>query len=47
MKEIEDSGVVVTKYEDIDIAGFKAVAEPIYDEYEPIVTTELLDLFRG
>ena len=47
LKEIEDSGVVVTKYEDIDIAGFKAAAEPIYDEYESIVTTELLDLFRG
>ena len=47
LEEIEASGVKVTKYEDMDIAAFKDAAEVIYTEYEPIVTTELLKLFRG
>ena len=47
LAEIEESGVVVTPYEEIDIDAFKEAAEVIYDEYEPIVTPELLALFRG
>ena len=47
LAEIEESGVVVTPYEERDIDAFKEAAEVIYDEYEPIVTPELLALFRG
>ena len=47
LAELEESGVVVTPYEEIDIDAFKEAAEVIYDEYEPIVTPELLALFRG
>ena len=47
LAEIEESGVVVTPYEEIDIDAFKEAAEVIYDESEPIVTPELLALFRG
>ncbi len=46
LAEIEEGGTKVTYYEEMDIDSFKEVAEVIYEEYEPIVTSDLLSLFR-
>ena len=46
LADIEASGTEVVYYEDMDIAAFKEASSVIYDEYEPIVTSELLALFR-
>ena len=46
LADIEAGGTLVTYYEDMDIDSFREAAEVIYEEYEPIVTSELLALFR-
>lgn len=46
LEEIAAGNTKVTYYDEIDIPAFKEAASVIYDEYEPIVTPELLALFR-
>ncbi len=46
LEKIEASGTVVTYADEMDIEGFKNTSEVIYEEYESIVTPELLELFR-
>ncbi|MGN0354791.1 MAG: TRAP transporter substrate-binding protein [Muricoprocola sp.] len=43
-----DDGAIITEYDDIDIAAFKAIAEPIQDKFaEENNMTEYLDMVRA
>ena len=46
LKKFEEKGMTITPVEDIDVEGFKALAEETYTEYEPIIGKELIDSFR-
>jgi len=42
----KEQGMQVTELTDEQIAAFQEKVKPVYDEYEPIIGKELLDLFR-
>lgn len=46
LEYFKSQGMQVTELTDAQIAEFQEKVQPVYDEYEPIVGKELLDLFR-
>lgn len=46
LKEFKEAGMVITQKEDMNIDSFKKAAESIYEEYEPIIGKDLIELFQ-
>lgn len=46
LKFFQEKGMTVTELTEEQIKAFQEKVQPVYDEYEPIVGKELLDLFR-
>jgi C4-dicarboxylate transporter DctM subunit len=42
----KENGLVVTARDDLDMDSFRNAVKKVYDEYEPIVGQDLLNLFR-
>ncbi len=46
LEYFKEAGMQVTELTDEQIAAFQAKVQPVYDEYEPIIGKEIIDLFR-
>ena len=46
LARFEENGLTITNKSDIDVTAFVEAVQPVYDEYESIIGSELIEMFR-
>ena len=47
LEAFKEAGMVVTERDDMDIDNIVAAVQPVYDEYEDTIGSDLLSLFQS